>query len=310
MNTRANQGLNNPSDYSGIIIANFGKTAIVKNAHGQLFHCDIRRRATRPVSGDRVRWRRTDSHGGIIVAVQPRENALGRPDRRGRTRVMAANLDRIGVVVAPQPAFQEILIDRYLIAAAYFNIPPLILLNKTDLLTREESHAFSARLEVYRQLGYPICQSSIKTKGKLDDLQTILQKGTSMLVGQSGVGKSSLIQCLAPEARITVEAINQTALLGRHTTSATTLYNLPGGGNIIDSPGVRDFGLWHLPEEKIAPGFMEFREYLGKCRFRNCRHREEPDCALKEAVGSGSINPQRFNNYHLIMDSLKPDSWH
>ncbi|MCP4048133.1 MAG: ribosome small subunit-dependent GTPase A [Gammaproteobacteria bacterium] len=287
------------------MIASFGKTALVEDTQGHSCLCAIRRKITRPVSGDSVHWLSTGDRQGVIVAVGPRTNVLGRPDRRGRTRVIAANLDRLVIVVASEPAIQEILIDRYLIAAAYFDISPFILLNKTDLLSEEDNYTLEKRLSLYTQLGYPLIRSSIKPANGLDQLIEVLHHGSSMLVGQSGVGKSSLIRHLVSNAEIAVTPINRVTGFGRHTTSATTLYHLPGKGNIIDSPGVRDFGLWHIPEDRIAPGFIEFRKHLTQCRFRNCSHGDEPGCAVKAAVDSGGISPQRFANYHAIMNSLR-----
>ncbi len=243
---------------------------------------------------------------GVITQVLPRQSLLQRPDFRQGARPIAANLDQIVAVIAPRPEFQEALLDRYLVTAEHAGIRPVIVLNKTDLLSAPALEHTRTRLAQYSSLGYTVELSSVKQKQGLAALAERLKDRSSILVGQSGVGKSSLISNMLPHANIAVGSISEGTRLGRHTTSATTLYHLSCGGDIIDSPGVRDFGLWHIPPDEIAKGFKEFREFLGHCRFRNCTHRNEPDCALRAAVDSGQVNSRRFESYHSIISGMSP----
>jgi len=293
------------AEHAGLVIANHGKALAVEDDGGRVWRCVARRRLHRAVSGDRVLWLPGEKGQGVITTVLPRRSLLARQDARGRERPVAANLDQILVVVATEPAFQEDLIDRYLVVAEHSGIHPVILLNKIDLLNPDELQAVSERLRIYGRLGYAVRLSSTKREGGLAALEAQLHDRASLLVGQSGVGKSSLVRHLLPETQVAVGAISDVTRLGRHTTTATTLYHLPKGGDIVDSPGVRDFGLWHIPQEEIARCFVELRPYLGRCRFRDCSHDREPDCALRVALEGGQIEPRRFTSYQAIMNSLR-----
>ncbi len=302
METRAERpGSWDTDEQDGLVIANHGKAILVEDSAGQAHRCVARRRVDRAVSGDRVRWHPAGTGSGVVTRVLARRSILERPDDHHGTRPIAANLDQIVAVIAPRPEFHETLLDRYLVTAEYTGIRPLIVLNKTDLLSSEALASARRRLAPYSALGYTLGLSSAKLDHGLDALAEELRDRSSILVGQSGVGKSSLVRKLLPDADIAVGHISKTTRLGRHTTTATTLYHLTSGGAIVDSPGVRDFGLWHIPANHIARSFVEFREYLGRCRFRNCTHRHEPDCALRAAVNDGHIQPRRFESYHAIV---------
>ncbi|MDJ0872448.1 MAG: small ribosomal subunit biogenesis GTPase RsgA [Gammaproteobacteria bacterium] len=295
-----------PGEREGSVIANHGKAVLVEDCDGHTHRCVIKHRSERAVSGDRVRWRMLAVGSGVVTRVLPRKSLLQRPDFRQGARPIAANLDQIVAVIAPRPEFKEVLLDRYLVTAEHAGIRPLIVLNKTDLLSAPALEHTRARLAQYSSLGYKVELSSVKQEQGLKALARRLKDRSSILVGQSGVGKSSLIRNMLPHANIAVGSVSKGTRLGRHTTSATTLYHLGCGGDIIDSPGVRDFGLWHMPPDEIANGFKEFREFLGHCRFRNCTHRNEPDCALRAAVDSGQVNSRRFESYHSIISGMSP----
>ena len=297
-------GPGDTDEQDGLVIANHGKAIVVEDSSGQAHRCVARRRVDRAVSGDRVRWRLTAAGSGVITRVLPRHSVLERPDDRHGTRSIAANLDQIVAVIAPHPAFQETLLDRYLVTAEYTGIRPLIVFNKTDLLSSEALAGARRRLAPFSGLGYRLRLASAKLEHGLDALVEELRDRSSILVGQSGVGKSTLVKKLLPDADIAVGHISKSTRLGRHTTTATTRYHLTCGGDIVDSPGVRDFGLWHIPAEDIAGSFVEFREYLGGCRFRDCTHRHEPECALRAAVNEGHIQLRRFESYHTIVAGM------
>lgn len=281
------------------VVANHGANLRLRDNDGCLQQAFVRSNLELPVAGDRVVWRQSPDGGGVIVGLLPRSSLLSRPNRRGDPHPLAANVDLMVIVGAPQPNIDLNLLDRYLVAAETLGIPAALLVNKEDLIDPTQRDRLEQTLAVYARLGYPTLFASAKRADGLDRLKQHLQQRTSVLVGQSGVGKSSIINHLLP-MRPAVEG-ELTRGLGRHTTSTTTLYQLPSGGQLIDSPGVRRFSLWHLPPSAVAAGFAELRPLLGQCRFRDCRHLNEPGCALLTALDRGDVDTRRFASYHRIV---------
>jgi ribosome biogenesis GTPase len=199
---------------------------------------------------------------------------------------------------------QTALIDRYLVAVELADIKPIIVVNKTDLLSKDELIQLKQKMLRYSNIEYEVLFVSSNTRNGLKVLEERLENRISILVGQSGVGKSSTIKALLPDIEIQIGEISEISKLGKHTTSASRLYHLPHGGSIIDSPGVRDFGLWHLEKESIALGFKEFQPYLGKCKYSNCSHINEPHCAIIDALEKHKIARPRWRNYVNIYQSL------
>ena len=301
---RTHSGIDpNVEGEAGVVIASYGKQVLVEHDDQQRTLCHLRAHLTPPVAGDQVIWAPSEETG-VISALIERRNVLERPDIRGRLRPIAANIDLMLVVFAPEPAPQPHLLDRYLVAAAYIDVEPVLVLNKADLIT---GTALTDQLAVYAALGYRTLITD-HSMPHAQDLMEVIGDDTLILVGQSGVGKSSLIQRLLPDVAIRVGALSVVADKGRHTTTTTELFPLPQGGRLIDSPGVRDFGLSHLPIEEVERGFREFQPLLGHCRFRDCRHQSEPGCALLNAVSEGVISPQRFDSYLRIRDDLQPSN--
>ena len=292
-----------PEQY-GTIIAHFGANLEVENQQGEAIHCLTRANLPKLVCGDQVVWQSTGQDQGIIVSLVPRNSLLSRPDPHGDLKPVAANIDQILVVSAPQPGLDEDIINRYLVACVITDITPVILINKSDLLGKQEKHQLDELLSIYQNLGYPVLFTSTHERDGLNDLRAMLKDKTSIFVGQSGVGKSSLIKQFIPDTNIQVGELSRSTGLGKHTTTVTVLYHMPQGGNIIDSPGVREFGLDHLSPEQLAEGFVEFRNFLGQCKFKDCRHQQEPDCAIKNAVGEGEISLRRFQSYQRLSKSL------
>lgn len=284
----------------GLLITNFGASVEVEAEDGSTRRCLLRQNLEELVVGDRVVWQADREGGGVVVAVEPRHSLLQRPDFSGRLRPVAANIDQILVVFAPLPAYSTELIDQYLVAAESTGIAPALLANKTDLLDEAARTALEQALAPYRGLGYPLLHASTHARHGLDELTAALRGKHSVFVGQSGVGKSSLVKALLPETAIRVGELSEASGLGQHTTSASRLYHLPAGGNIIDSPGVREFRLWEMTREELAWGFIEFRPHLGRCRFRNCRHNGEPGCALEAALESGEISAVRLASFRRL----------
>lgn len=296
------QGLG--EEQEGLVIANFGATLELETTAGTTVRCQLRQNLPLIVVGDRVVWQ-SAGEGGVVIALQERRSRLARPDAQGELKAVAANLDQVLVVAAPAPVYSADLINQYLAAAELTGIAPLLVFNKIDLIDEQNREEVDALLAIYRDIGYPVLTASTKQQHGLDDLIEQLKEKTSVFVGQSGVGKSSLVKCLLPKEAINVGELSAQSGLGQHTTSTARLYHLPSGGHIIDSPGVREFRLWPMSRLALAEGFVEFRPFLGQCKFRDCRHEHEPGCALREAVERGDISAQRLQSYLKIAEQLE-----
>ncbi|MDE1943315.1 MAG: ribosome small subunit-dependent GTPase A [Betaproteobacteria bacterium] len=262
---------------NGTVTASFGRHYEVTMAPGELPVDCVRRGKKQDVAcGDQVQFRTTGKGQGVIESVSERHTLLYRADAL-RQKLLAANVDQVLVVVAPEPAFSEELLTRCLLAADAAGIAAAIVLNKWDL--GAPALAAAEQLSYYTDLGYPLLRLSARQDPSL--LQPVLQGHVSILVGQSGMGKSTLVNALVPDARARTGEISQALGTGRHTTTSTRYYALQGHGALIDSPGLQEFGLAYLSPAAIATYFREFSGLVGQCRFSDCRHLQEPDCALK-----------------------------
>ncbi len=269
-----------------------------------IHRCYARANIDSLVTGDLVTWRPGADQSGVIEARESRRSLLQRPDKFGQLKPVAANIDQILIVICPEPTPFPNLINRYLVAAEAVQITPKIILNKSDLLNPENREQIAELKHSYSGLGYTWLEVTCKTTDGLAPLLALLQRCTSVFVGQSGVGKSSIIKTLLPDQNIKVGALSEGEKKGTHTTTTAKLFHMPCGGELIDSPGIREFGLWHMDEQTLTEGFIEFRPFLGHCRFRDCRHRREPGCALFAAVEAGRISEARMASYLSIRDSL------
>lgn len=295
----------------GQVISRFGQHADIEAADGSVQRCNLRRTIKSLVTGDRVVWRaalQDNGEGrvnGIVEAVHERDSVLTRPDFYDGLKPIAANINQIVIVSAILPELSLNIIDRYLVACETLGVEPLIVLNKIDLLNNESRDQVNNLMNIYRNIGYRVLEVSGHTHEGMDALTAALAGRISIFAGQSGVGKSSLLNTLLPQtADILVNNVSDVSGLGQHTTTASRLYHFPHGGDVIDSPGVREFGLWHLTPEQVTQGFTEFRDYLGGCKFRDCKHGDDPGCALRDAVEKGKISAERFENYHHILESM------
>ncbi|KZN31567.1 GTPase RsgA [Pseudoalteromonas luteoviolacea CPMOR-2] len=290
------------------VVSRFGQHADVEAQDGEVLRCNIRRTVGSIVCGDNVIFRRAKvSEGdlaGVIEAVEERRSQLTRPDFYDGVKVVAANIDQILMVSAVVPEFTPQIIDRYLVACEDMGIEPILILNKIDLLDDEGLEYVDDVLDIYRELGYQVLLVSNKSGKGIEELKSLLVDKNNIFVGQSGVGKSTLVNTVLPDAGILTQEVSENSGLGQHTTTVSKLHHLPSGGNLIDSPGIREFGLWHLEVDRVTWCFKEFREYIGGCRFRDCKHLNDPGCLILEAVEQGKISELRFDSYHRILESM------
>jgi ribosome biogenesis GTPase len=285
----------------GTVVAAYGRHYLVELPDGGTLSCFPRGKKSGLACGDRVLVTRSGDAQGVIDAILPRRALLYRSNAF-RQKLIAANVTRVFIVVATEPAFSEEFVTRCLVAAESQDLDARIVLNKYDLIDRRAS--VEAALMPFSRLGYPILRLSARSGAGLDVLWSHLAKHAGVLVGPSGMGKSTLINALVPEAQARTCEISQALGTGRHTTTHATLYRLPENASLIDSPGLREFGLRHLSWSELARGFREFRTLQGSCRFRDCRHDREPGCAIRAAVEAGDIAPSRYAAFHRLVSEL------
>jgi ribosome biogenesis GTPase len=295
--------VNKKADLSGTIIAAHGRHYLA-DVDGEKFQCVTRGKKTNVAVGDVVHLVQTSNDQAVIEKIAERTTLLYRSDQY-KSKLLAANISRLFIVIATEPGFADDLVSRSLVAAEAAGIEAHLILNKTDvedLLPRARERA-----GVYAALGYPVHEVSARTNPEhaLAVLRPLLAGQSSIFIGQSGMGKSSLINLLVPDADIAVREISAALDTGKHTTTFTRLYWLPGGlpdgASIIDSPGFQEFGLYHLSEGMLERAFVEFKPYLGGCKYYNCRHLAEPQCAVLTAVAEGKIARHRHELYAQLL---------
>jgi len=292
----------------GRVLTARGLSSVVQAEDGTIFQCATRRLLKSLdsderhviVTGDRIWFRTVNEQEGMIERIEPRKGLLCR-NSQGRRHILAANVQQLLIVVsAAEPQLKPNLIDRMLISAEQGRLPAIICINKSDLIDPAELQPL---LGVYSQLGYQVLLLSARTGRGVDRLKKILAGKETAVAGQSGVGKSSLLNVVEPGLGLKVSTVSEENQKGRHTTTSATLYPLSQGGWIVDTPGIRQFELWSLQAAEIAGYFREFRPFLNRCRFPNCTHSHEADCAIKDAVADQYLDARRYESYLHLLDA-------
>lgn len=293
-NQQAFQDIPDENKQDGLVISRFSRHADIEDLQGQHIRCALRPNLESIVAGDRVVWQPLQEGRGVVLSRYQRQSELSRTDRQGKSKPVAANISQIMIVVASMPEISWLLLDSYLVMAENLKLKVSIVLNKADL----PCDSLKAQLQqCYAPLGYPVLLTSQKDCLGYALLQEALNSEISVFVGQSGVGKSSLISSVLPEEDIVTASISEASQLGCHTTSNSRYYHLPTGGALIDSPGVREFTLGQLPSHEVIYGFRELRALIGQCQFRNCNHIDSPGCALTAARNKGDIQESRYKSF-------------
>lgn len=281
---------------AGVIVAAHGRHYVVETGAGALVRCVPRGKRSVFACGDRVSFAPAGGDAGVIESAAQRSSLFLRAAPH-RQKLIAANATQVAVVVAGEPSFSDELVCRILVAAESQAIPVMVVLNKTDLA--ELARAARERLAPIEQAGYSVL--AVSARGDVAPLAARLASEATVLLGQSGMGKSTLVNALVPGVAARTQEISTFLDSGRHTTTSTRLYRLPGGGAVVDSPGLQGFGLAHLAPEQIEHAFPELRPLAGRCRFGDCRHRTEPGCAVRAAVAAGEVHPRRLELLHRIL---------
>jgi ribosome biogenesis GTPase / thiamine phosphate phosphatase len=284
----------------GVVLASYGRGVLVEadsaGPSGPHLRCSLKGRKQRIVCGDRITWVYEPANDGASVeSIEPRRNLIERIGLHDRAEPVAANIDRLAIVVAPEPAADWFLVDRYWAGARLKDIASLLIVNKSDL----GLDAIQQEIEIYRGLGLPCLETTIQSAEGIERLQAAWAVGVTLLVGQSGVGKSSIVNALAPEADAQTSELTRDAE-GRHTTTTARRYSLGPETAIVDAPGVRDFAPPASLKRAAEQGFVEVHASSVRCRFNDCRHMEEPGCAVRVAVTGGHIAARRYESYRRL----------
>lgn len=287
-----------------LVVATYSRRMALRLASGEKIMARVKGKRLQPVCGDQVEAEPIVSEPDwLITRILPRKNALTRPNSRGKVEVLAANLGFLAVVTADPPSPDWFIVDRYLCAAELMGVPAAVVFNKTDLAAPGEDIANT--LADYERIGYRTVLCSAKSGSKLDALRDLLADRIAIIVGQSGVGKSSLINRLIENAGLPTATVSKSSGEGRHTTVNSVMLDLPSGGAVIDSPGVRDYAPSTDNAQDVMCGFPEIDRYGADCKFSDCKHLREPDCGVKAAIEAGEISVRRYESYKRLLAMTK-----
>lgn len=280
-----------------LVVESFGRRVIVELPSGERQPAEIFGKKMQAVCGDEVRM-----EGAQVVEILPRSTLLARTDSRGRSEVLVANINLLAVILTEEPEADPYIADRYLAGALLAGIKGMIIANKSDL---PGSESFRALLDEYRSAAFPVLPVSAQTGGGLESLRKMLQNQTALLVGESGVGKSTLTNALMGGVSQKIRTLSEATGEGRHTTVSAALFNLPDGGRLIDSPGVRDYAPAPVADAQVQVGWPEIMRVMAQCRFNNCLHLREPGCAVLKAVEQGELAPRRYDSYKRLVNLMR-----
>lgn len=300
---------NDNNIFDGLVVSHYGKKIIVETDDKKQVHCKIRQNLGGIACGDNVVIQIDENSDNkqqaIVIAVKERRNLLEKTGFADKAKVVAANVGQVAIVCSVSPEPNPYLIDRYLVATENLGADALIIINKADLISDENKESINTLKETYEKIGYKSILTSVKNNTGTEELKSELIDKVSIFVGLSGVGKSSLVKMLLPESEIRIGETSVTSGEGKHTTTVSSLYHLPDGGSLIDSPGVRDFTPCNTNKENIVNGFIELEHYKGYCKFANCTHTTEPGCAITEALKEGELSQQRINSFRKMIADLE-----
>ncbi|MBI1425402.1 MAG: ribosome small subunit-dependent GTPase A [Gammaproteobacteria bacterium] len=289
--------------YNGTVISHFGNEILIQSVQGERLRAIPRQQLPALATGDRIHYETGEAGHAVIDEVAPRHGILTRHSKQ-QDKLVAVNIDKVLIICAAKPACKTGLIDRYLVACEQAGLDAMIVFNKIDLLDARKLETTRTELAVYERIGYRVFYVSAKQGEGIDALTQSLVSATSVLVGHSAVGKSSLIKSLIPTSAPRIGEVSKSTNKGQHTTTHTELYQTGNEGLIIDSPGIREFGIKPMDAPQLAQGFREFVPYIEQCKFRNCTHTNEPGCAIIQAVRDERIYKGRYDSYKAILNSF------
>jgi ribosome biogenesis GTPase len=302
----------------GIVYKSTGSWYTVKDGAGRFWNARMKGvfkidgiTSTNPIAvGDAVELQleQEDQNSCMITEINPRRNVINRqsPRVKHQHHIIASNVDQsLLVATLREPRTSQGFIDRFLVASESFHVPALVVFNKVDLYRKKEADQLEELTDMYEKIGYKVFATSVKDGKGLEKLQEQLVGKITLISGHSGVGKSSLLNLLLPELRQRTQEVSGWSGKGLHTTTFAEMFDLPGGGAVIDTPGMREFGLVDISKQELSHYYPEMRELIDQCQFNNCQHINEPGCAIKEAVAEGLIHEERFISYYNILESIE-----
>jgi ribosome biogenesis GTPase len=307
----------------GIVYKSTGSWYTVKDEHGQIWNARVKGvfkidediTSTNPIAVGDVVDIESENEGeqsAMITKIHDRRNYINRqsPRVKYQQHIVAANIDQsLLIATIKEPRTSQGFIDRFLVACEMYHVPAIIIFNKCDLYKAKETAIFEQWKDIYESVGYKVVAMSVKENIGVEEVRQLLANKTSLISGHSGVGKSSFINAILPDINITTKGVSGWSGKGQHTTTFAEMYDLPFNGKIIDTPGMREFGLIDIERQELSGYFPEMRVRLNNCQFNNCLHINEPGCAIKEAVVNGEIHEDRYVSYYNILESIKEENW-
>ena len=289
------------------VIASYGNQCKIETEDKTIVRAKSLKSIGKPLCGDKVKYKVEQNNQLVITEILPRTTILSRLNNLNpKPKQIASNIEQMIIVISANNSIKYGLIDRYLVAAEFSGFKPVIVVNKIDTVQDEELTNIKKSMHIYENINIPVFYMSAINNIGIDSLLSVTSNMTNIVVGQSGVGKSSIVNAILPDMDIPAitKEISDSNNKGKHTTTTAYLYTIPSNGKLIDSPGIREFGLWNIDKNDLAKGFTEIQNESEHCKFRNCLHQKEPGCAVLAAVEQGSIQRQRYESYLSIFDSI------